>query len=166
MNSSKVQTKTNLLWKKYYCQRPIGLRNTLCMITHLKIFQQYFFTKVKLSTSLKIACSEGKGDLMQTQTSQQAFWVYRMLLSFACWQHTSLYMARPHFCHYSCPSSWNIKVIVLKMSLIYPLKQTYKTTHNTRNMLTSYLFFALRYTLLITETLNGIMLWLMGLWEQ
>lgn len=52
------------------------------------------------------------------------------------------------------------------MSVIYPLKQTYKTTHNTRNMLTSYLFFALRYTLLITETLNGIMLWMMGLWEQ
>lgn len=129
------------MWKKYYHQHPIGLRNTLCMNRHLKILQQYFLTKVKLSTSLKIACSEGAGDLMQTQTSQQAFWVYRMLLSFACWQHTSLYIARPHFCHYSCPSSGNIKVIVLRMPLIYPLKQTYKTTCNTRNMLTSYLFF-------------------------
>lgn len=33
------------------------------MIMHLKIFQQYSFTKVKLSTRLKIACSEGEGDL-------------------------------------------------------------------------------------------------------
>jgi len=51
------------------------------------------------------------------------------------------------------------------MPLICPLKQTYKPTHNTRNMLTSYLFFALRYTLLITETLNGIMLWILVLSE-
>lgn len=43
------------------------------------------------------------------------------------------------------------------MPLICPLKQTYKPTYNTRNMLTMYLFFALRYILLITETLNGIM---------